>query len=148
MMRKLLTILTVKYLIKNYQFYFRALALQVKQLRVQMIVPSESFVSHLVIKAVSVLVRGVVMSFLKNLVQKTEGLKKQAEVVLEKVIKVPAHIKEERMEICKSCEHLSEHLHQCHLCGCFMEAKTWLPGQHCPIHKWDKHIIATDSKDE
>lgn len=43
---------------------------------------------------------------------------------------------EQRLAICKSCEHLREKFTQCGLCGCFMEIKSRFPDQKCPANKW------------
>lgn len=48
---------------------------------------------------------------------------------------VPTEVKEERMNICRSCEHLVS-FDRCKLCGCFMQYKTMIPGVRCPINKW------------
>jgi hypothetical protein len=46
--------------------------------------------------------------------------------------------KERRMSICRSCEHFSDLLSQCELCGCFLEAKTRLKAFHCALDKIGK----------
>lgn len=52
--------------------------------------------------------------------------------------KVPDHIQKERIAICHSCDKLYKPTATCKLCGCFMEVKTWMPSQECPIKKWNK----------
>lgn len=59
-----------------------------------------------------------------------------AEVVA--VIRVSPDIQKQRFEICLSCEHLYKTLNTCKQCGCFMPAKTWIPGVKCPLGKWHK----------
>jgi hypothetical protein len=49
---------------------------------------------------------------------------------------IPGHIREERMSICNSCEHLFKPTSTCKKCGCFMKMKTYLPEQRCPLNKW------------
>ena len=44
----------------------------------------------------------------------------------------------ERLNICKSCEHIILERMQCKQCGCFMEYKTLLRFTSCPIDKWKK----------
>jgi hypothetical protein len=44
-------------------------------------------------------------------------------------------IADERMAICKTCEHL-ENLRRCNKCGCFMDAKTVFMDAECPLDKW------------
>jgi hypothetical protein len=53
-------------------------------------------------------------------------------------------IAEERMNICKSCEHL-ENLRRCNKCGCFMDAKTMFMDSECPIEKWGPVTESMDS---
>jgi len=50
--------------------------------------------------------------------------------------KVSEDIKNERYSICAACEFLYKPTDTCKKCGCFMQYKTWLPGQKCPINKW------------
>ncbi len=42
--------------------------------------------------------------------------------------------REERLNLCKTCEHYTGQ--RCLLCGCFMSAKTWIPTVTCPAGKW------------
>ena len=42
----------------------------------------------------------------------------------------------QRMNICRSCDRLSNITKICKECGCFMPAKTKIPGEACPIGKW------------
>ncbi len=42
----------------------------------------------------------------------------------------------ERMEICRSCPHLTLPFNRCEKCGCFMDLKTRLQNARCPIGKW------------
>ena len=72
---------------------------------------------------------------LEVLRNKTEEL--AAEVFLE--YKVPDHIQQERYSVCQSCEHLYRPTDTCKKCGCFMQVKTWMPNQSCPIKKWGKY---------
>jgi len=55
--------------------------------------------------------------------------------LLDKSQRVSDDIAHERMEICKSCKHLTI-TQQCTKCGCFMELKTKLKNAYCPIYKW------------
>lgn len=56
-------------------------------------------------------------------------------------------ISEERMKICKSCEHLKS-LNRCEKCGCFMDGKTLFLESECPIGKWKaKEINMNESFD-
>ncbi len=41
---------------------------------------------------------------------------------------------EERLEICKKCEHYS--IGRCKLCNCFMHIKARLAASKCRLNKW------------
>ena len=43
---------------------------------------------------------------------------------------------EDRMSICRGCEHYKDKTKSCKKCGCFMPAKTKLAKSKCPIGKW------------
>ena len=45
-------------------------------------------------------------------------------------------IKNERMEICKSCEFYDEKENKCIECGCLLEYKTQFALDSCPKQKW------------
>src|SRR5262249_42295802 len=47
---------------------------------------------------------------------------------------VSEEVRQERLQICAGCEHHTGM--RCRLCSCFTSAKTRLPHQECPIHKW------------
>jgi len=49
---------------------------------------------------------------------------------------VSDEIKNQRMEICKSCEWFEARYNRCIKCGCFLRIKTTLAASHCPLHKW------------
>ena len=42
---------------------------------------------------------------------------------------------EDRMSICRGCEHYKDKTKSCKKCGCFMPAKTKLANSKCPIGK-------------
>jgi hypothetical protein len=48
---------------------------------------------------------------------------------------VPDNIKEERLQICNTCEFFTT-LSRCKKCGCFMPAKILIKRAKCPINKW------------
>jgi len=48
---------------------------------------------------------------------------------------VAAEVAEERLSICKGCEHLGKYK-VCDLCGCFVLAKVKLPLEECPEGLW------------
>lgn len=56
----------------------------------------------------------------------------------EKNISVSTEIKEERLNICKSCDQFIQSANLCKICGCFMPGKTYLANASCPIKKWIK----------
>ena len=43
---------------------------------------------------------------------------------------------ENRMDICKKCDHYNKYFNQCTICGCFMKIKTKLKNSKCPINLW------------
>ena len=58
-------------------------------------------------------------------------------VKLDTVFTRAKELSEKRLEICKTCEHLTSHM-RCNKCGCFMNYKTLIPSSECPIGKWGK----------
>jgi hypothetical protein len=62
------------------------------------------------------------------------------------ITKLEGSISEERLQICKTCEHLIQLTSQCKKCGCLMNLKTKLPNAYCPVGKW--HQVAVDYKKE
>jgi len=50
--------------------------------------------------------------------------------------RVSTEIAEERMSICKKCEHFFSYTQSCTKCGCFMKVKTILSAAKCPVRKW------------
>jgi len=69
---------------------------------------------------------------------------------------VNSKLKQERLEICKGCEHYSS-VGTCgtpvignevivngevlHTCGCIMTVKTSLASEHCPLGKWSSERL-------
>ena len=70
---------------------------------------------------------------------------------------VNSQLKQERLEICKGCEHYSS-VGTCgtpvignevevsgevlHTCGCIMTVKTSLASEHCPLGKWSSERLS------
>lgn len=55
--------------------------------------------------------------------------------------KVSKEVREARMDTCRNCEFFQPDSKRCSLCGCFMEAKTWVAGRKdtlCPKDRWSK----------
>lgn len=63
-----------------------------------------------------------------------QKLAQQTESVIN-FVKLPEEDRNARLEICRTCEHFSS-MQFCKLCGCYMPAKTYMPGQSCPMRKW------------
>ena len=59
---------------------------------------------------------------------------------------VNEEIKEKRWNICQNCEHLYRPTSTCKLCGCFMQVKTGLSRQSCPVKKWTAEIKEDQNK--
>jgi tetratricopeptide (TPR) repeat protein len=56
--------------------------------------------------------------------------------------KVTASTREQRLQTCRACEHHTGL--RCRLCGCFTQAKTWLPHERCPLAKWTEERPASN----
>jgi hypothetical protein len=52
------------------------------------------------------------------------------------VPKATDEVRDERLNICMSCEHLVKFTKQCKKCGCFMAIKTKIGPAECPVGKW------------
>jgi hypothetical protein len=52
--------------------------------------------------------------------------------------RVDQDIADQRYDICKNCEYLTEVTRQCKQCNCFMKIKVTLPHAQCPLGKWNK----------
>lgn len=68
--------------------------------------------------------------------------------VLRSVFRNRYLISEERLAICRQCEHYDASYRKCLKCGCFMEYKTLLPWAECPLHKWESKINTTEKENE
>lgn len=60
--------------------------------------------------------------------------------------KTSAEVQKERFDICLSCDKLYFPTKTCRVCGCFMNLKTWMPEQSCPLKKWSEVRSSTDSE--
>lgn len=47
-----------------------------------------------------------------------------------------SEIRNNRLDICMSCDRLFKLTKTCKECGCFMGLKTWLKYDSCPLNKW------------
>ena len=50
--------------------------------------------------------------------------------------KVSATVQQKRLSICESCDRLYKPTYTCKSCGCFMNVKTWMAKEKCPLGKW------------
>lgn len=50
--------------------------------------------------------------------------------------KVTPAQKQQRLSICNTCPHLYTPTRQCSQCLCFVDAKTEIKTEHCPLYKW------------
>jgi ribosomal protein L32 len=41
-----------------------------------------------------------------------------------------------KLSVCRKCPKLTQPNDICSECGCFMQAKTKIPGMHCPLKYW------------
>lgn len=75
------------------------------------------------------------MSFLNKLKERTAQMKEAlGDAITHR--RVSESTRSGRLEICLNCENLLQATQQCKKCGCFVQAKTWLPSQKCPVGKW------------
>ena len=72
---------------------------------------------------------------LDKLREKMKSVTKTVERALPDII-VDEKVREERLAICTSCEKFRLKTRTCKVCGCFMDVKTWMPRQKCPMDKW------------
>lgn len=75
------------------------------------------------------------MSFLNNLKTRLNKMQEEAITAMGDIL-VSTEIEKTRIEVCNSCEHLFNLTRNCKKCGCFVDAKAKIKGQHCPINKW------------
>jgi len=75
-----------------------------------------------------------------------DKLKNKLDLLAKKTLPtmVSENIRDDRLNICNSCEHSMKSINVCSKCGCFLPAKTKLARSGCPIGKW--HAIAVDIK--
>lgn len=64
----------------------------------------------------------------------------------EEATRCPEEIRNQRFNICESCEHLFKPTASCKKCGCFMKIKTWIGPARCPIGKWEAIEIKNTSE--
>lgn len=59
---------------------------------------------------------------------------------LRRKVVVTKEVHDQRLDICRECEHFKKTLKVCGICLCFMPAKTYLAREKCPLDppKWDK----------
>lgn len=70
----------------------------------------------------------------KNLAKFTFELVKQA--LSSNALLVSEEVKQQRLEICKTCEFYDESQVRCKHCGCFLQQKAGFALDSCPIQKW------------
>jgi hypothetical protein len=71
----------------------------------------------------------------KNLKRSVDGVIR-AVVSNRETLLVPDHIKNERLEICSTCEWISKNKSRCKSCGCILKIKTSFAIDACPEGKW------------
>lgn len=91
------------------------------------------------------------MSFAKKFAEKVKAKSDalaEAQVKFLGKIKVKPKIQKERYDICLSCDKLYKPTSSCRVCGCFMQLKTWMPDQRCPLNKWLEVQVTETKEDE
>jgi len=90
------------------------------------------------------------MSFFAKMATKmSERYTQRTDVLgtLEKAgLKLDETKRNERFDICLSCPELYQPTKACKVCGCFMQIKTYMPNQSCPLGKWQKYTEVVDEK--
>ena len=51
-------------------------------------------------------------------------------------INVNEKVKQERLDICRSCDKFNSQNTTCNECGCFLNIKTSWASEKCPLDKW------------
>lgn len=82
---------------------------------------------------------------LNYLSEKAQEAAELAEAEFHK-IKLSEEDRNQRYDICKSCDQLYEPTSTCKICHCFMSVKTYLPAAKCPINKWTSITIVHKEK--
>ena len=62
-----------------------------------------------------------------------------------KGLKASEEVRNERYNICLACDKLYGLTKTCKVCGCFMQVKTYMPEQSCPLGKWGA-VSKTETK--
>ena len=57
---------------------------------------------------------------------------------------VSEQVKQERLNICKTCPEYSLALRTCKQCGCYMPAKSMFASSSCPLSHWTESEAGTD----
>jgi hypothetical protein len=66
------------------------------------------------------------------------SIKDTARRLLEDPTVAPRSVHNERMKICKQCDHYREQSQTCEICGCYMPLKTTMANMKCPVDKWSE----------
>ena len=64
------------------------------------------------------------------------ALVQESTAILKNEQAITSEEKNERFEICKSCEFFVNSSQRCMKCGCYMPIKTGWRSQKCPVGKW------------
>lgn len=72
-------------------------------------------------------IKSIVKGFASLVLRETGNLSLEVEQMAEK-----------RLEVCATCPERTKQFgaSQCKICGCILKAKTLVPDEKCPIHKW------------
>lgn len=57
---------------------------------------------------------------------------------------VSEQVKQQRLDICKSCVEYNSAMRTCRQCGCYMPAKAMFAAIACPINNWQEAEAGTD----
>lgn len=58
------------------------------------------------------------------------------DLIAGRLILSEAELATERLKVCQECNEFKGFSRQCALCGCFLDLKTRILSEECPISKW------------
>jgi hypothetical protein len=55
---------------------------------------------------------------------------------------------DQRLNVCRECQHFEKSTTRCDKCGCFMAAKAFLSDAKCPLDLWPENCYNGTSNEE
>lgn len=75
-------------------------------------------------------------NFINRVINFTQAFTKHS---LDGFKQVPTEIKQQRLEICKTCSFFENYICKHKKCGCYLNIKTQWASSQCPIDKWSEY---------